>query len=507
MVSLWLRNQSGRADEGAAGEAQRQQVREFWQSAGTSLQGAVDVLRASQEWMVKAHQDWVEVGAGQGRDFRNVTSAWLSYYRRSIDGIVVDVKALLEDVRQGKVPDRPAFPALPTRPWGMFDELDRNLALLGHSVRDAVVQAAAANTGTADAELDVFAGIAKRLRSRADRVLVELDGLERSTEDPDSLQALLRVDHKVVQIRRDVEAVTVLAGGQLRQSGGPADLFSILRQATAEIEDYGRVHFGDVAPVQVTAYARTALIHVLAALLENATRFSRDEVRLSSTLGASGLAVTVEDKGLHMPADDLRMLNALLADADPAIVRARLVEGRIGLLLAAKLAHQYRLEITLQPAEDRGTKALVIVPASLLLHPSEQPAPAPVPALSAPTAAVVPPRPAPADAPASLGQGLASVSALPFPEQPGAVPVVGTASGSASTAQESVPGGEGQRPSLPRRRRAVTASAPAGEVEHPASGEVATAGLVGAFLQGTQQAGDSSPPADEPAGPVRPATP
>jgi hypothetical protein len=81
------------------------------------------------------------------------------------------VKALVDGVREGQVPGRPAFPALPERPHqsGSFGELDAALALLRHQMVDAMAQAAAVDGEVP--ELEVFAEIAQRLHGRATRVL------------------------------------------------------------------------------------------------------------------------------------------------------------------------------------------------------------------------------------------------------------------------------------------------------------------------------------------------
>jgi hypothetical protein len=399
------------------------------------------------------------------------------------------VRVLVADVREGRVPDRPAFPALPARPAGPFADLDRQLVLLAHVVRDAVVQAGAADSGTATAELRAFASIARRLRARADRVLAGLDELENATEDPDALYALLQADHKVTQIRRDVDAVQVLAGGRLRQSGGSSEVAAILRQATAETEDYRRVDIGVLAPVQVVAYARSALIHVLAALVENATRYSREQVVLASALQAEGLVVTVGDTGLHMPAEELRVANALLADPDPALVRARLMEGRIGLLVTATLARQYGLTVTLHPGGEtgggRGTRAVVLVPPNLLL-PLAPAAPAVAPE---PPAGPVPRHASAAAAAATVRPGSTALSGVEIRPAP-------ASASSPSMAQD------GPRPGLPRRRRSTAGETAVGgaHARRPAvdAGPAAasSAGLAGAFLQGRRKAGGPPPAVD-----------
>jgi signal transduction histidine kinase len=477
----------------AAVRAQERSV-EHLRQANVGLVAAVEALRETNSELVAGQREALARAAGQDRDFRNVTLVWLDYYQRVIDAVAAEVKSLVDGVREGRIPGRPAFPALPERPHrsGPFGELDAALALLRHQVVDAVAQAAAVDGEVA--ELEVFAEIAQRLHGRANRVLRELDELESRTEDPDATLAMLGVDHKVTQIRRDVEAVQVLSGGQLRQAGGETELWTILRQATAEIEDFGRVRITQAAPTRVVPYVRSALIHILAALLENAARFSRKQVQLASRLGPSGLTITVEDQGIHMPAEDLRHANAMIADPRPADVRARLKEGRIGILLIAKLARQHGLSVVLEPNTPRGTRAVVTVPAKLLVAIPEEPPRA---------AARKPAGPQPSRA--------ADVRTAPPQGRPSLLPVAAPAAHSDAPALPRRRGANtgpskvralGDRPRLPQR--SPTSASPSPQARSTPVPD-ASPGLAADFLSGSARARDhgpgtatDSPPADRP---------
>ncbi|WP_435124408.1 ATP-binding protein [Actinacidiphila sp. bgisy144] len=438
----------------AAGTDPRAEECAFWRRTSESLDSAVQVLRAAYSDLAAAHRD--EGAAAADRQFRAVTSAWLDHYAATAEDIAAAADAALQEIRAGALPPRQAIPELLGRPGNSpFDTVDRKLRLLSHTVRDTVIQAAALPTQRTGAELRALGGLGRRQRTHLDRVLQEMDRLENRTADPDLLHGLLRVDHLLVQMRRDGDAMQVLAGDHLRRTGDAADVVTILRQAIQEIADYERVRIRTAAPVAVAAAVRSSLIHVVAALVENGTRFSRETVEVDSELGSEGLVITVTDTGLHMSPDDLRANNGLLSDPTDTMVRDRLLEGRIGLLAVSRLARQHNLACALHPGGTRGTRATVVVPARWLVQAGPT---------ILPPQAVAPP-------------------VLPRPDSPR--PEHGRAT--------SVPGAghDGpHRPPLPQRSRTTpqvaTTSSP-GPGRTPGAPAPAS-GVVGAFLQGRRLA-------------------
>jgi hypothetical protein len=116
----------------------------------------------------------------------------------------------------------------------------------------------------------------------------------------------------------------------------------------------------------VTAPAVTDMIHLLAELIENATLFSpsstKVEVRAESV--ANGFVIEIEDRGLGIPADQLRELNRRLAEAPGEELADA---DRLGLFVAARLAARHGVLVSLNPSAYRGTKAVVVLPAGLVV--------------------------------------------------------------------------------------------------------------------------------------------
>jgi hypothetical protein len=403
-----------------------------------------------------------------------LTAGWLEFYLRTCEAASDQLKTSLDQIRQGRVPVRPAVPEMPARK-GMFADVEMSLNLLGHQALDAVVQAASsANTGDPAAELKPFAKIAQRLIGRATRVLVELDKLESGTEDPAALARMFQVDLHVTLIRRDMASVLVLLGHQLQSGGGPADLNGVLRQAMAATDDFARERvIGSTPAVQIVGYAAPGLIHILAMLIENAARFSRDQVHVTSALAGSDLRVTVEDQGLHMTPEDLRWANAVLGGKTTADVRARLAEGQIGLLVTAGLAAQYGITVELLPNDSRGTRAVVVVPSRLLMAPEPPTAPPPRP--------ISRQRPGTARASdeAPRSPAMAVMTTLPPQGWLAAPPRAVTAAGEQPV---------GGRPALPQRARIPQAHSATDAPDSPPAVGEATPGLAAAYVEGSRRA-------------------
>ena len=92
------------------------------------------------------------------------------------------------------------------------------------------------------------------------------------------------MDHLVTRMRRNWEALLVLAGEEpVRKWSEPIPLTDVARAATAEIENYNRVMLNVQPEIMVSGQAVADLVHLLAELIENATMFSPRDGRSTST--------------------------------------------------------------------------------------------------------------------------------------------------------------------------------------------------------------------------------
>ncbi len=122
----------------------------------------------------------------------------------------------------------------------------------------------------------MFLGLARRSQTLVDRMIGQLDRIERSEEDPKRLAEMFQLDHLATRMRRNDENVLVLADADStppRRDDAP--LVDVVRAAQSEIEMYQRIEFGTLdEDVSVAASAVNDVVRLLAELLDNATRFS-----------------------------------------------------------------------------------------------------------------------------------------------------------------------------------------------------------------------------------------
>ena len=252
---------------------------------------------------------------------------------------------------------------------------------------------------------DLLVNLARRNQSLLYRQLEIINQLEEQEGDPDALGGLFRVDHLATRIRRNAESLLVLSGeAPARVWSEPVLLVDVVRAAIAETEDLDRVAFFFDERLAVSGRSVTDVTHLLAELVENAARFSPPDasvvIRGQPHPRMPGAQVlTIEDRGIGMPPEDLAAANDLLANPREVDLS---VSQRLGLHVVARLAQRYGIQVSLQPTPGAGVTAVVVVPASLFADAPEEPPGPTVRQRSAPPRLEVP---TPQAVPARLGAG------------------------------------------------------------------------------------------------------
>jgi signal transduction histidine kinase len=334
----------------------------------------------------------VYAAAAASRRVRRQLAALRSLTSSSRD----DLQRLMEQINHG---DRPPPHDIEPLPPGETDPF----ALLAHDLRaeqrlaeQAILAAAGqGSAGEQDHRVEVFVNLAWRMQSLIHREIQLLDGLEAKVEDPDLLKGLFTVDHLATRLRRQSESLAVLGGAvSRRQWTRPVPMHEVLRAAVAEVEQYSRVKV--VPPVDgiLAGTAVADVIHLVAELVENATKFSapHTQVLLRAQSVASGLAIDVEDRGLGMLPTDRHRMNGLLADPGLVNLNELLRDGRIGLYVVSTLARRHGIKVQLQSNIFGGTQSILILPMSLIETPQERRTPAAQPQRAQPAAAAAPAR-------------------------------------------------------------------------------------------------------------------
>ena len=219
---------------------------------------------------------------------------------------------------------------------------------------------------------EMFMTLSRRSQSLVESQLTVIDRLEADEQDPQRLDELFRVDHLATRLRRNGENLQVLAGGSpARRDHGPMSAVELLRAATSEVKDYRRIALGNAPYCSVRAPAGEDVVHILAEVLDNATRFSNptDNVLLTADRGADGgMLFEVVDTGLGMTTEDLDAANDRLAVGGTVTTETT---RRMGLFVVGRLAAQHgvtvRLRRTLPDATTPGVTASVHVPGNLVI--------------------------------------------------------------------------------------------------------------------------------------------
>jgi signal transduction histidine kinase len=249
--------------------------------------------------------------------------------------------------------------------------LSPELQAAHQAVLTSVVSAVQAEEDLRDSAQRAFVNIARRVQAIVHQQASDLREMEeRHGREPEIFGDLLRLDHGTALIGRMADSIAVLGGARPgRQWSKPVPLFSVLRGAMSRIIDYQRVELHSVSEVAVVGPAVEPLIHAIAELLDNATRYSPPQTRvhLTAVEVQSGVAVEIEDGGVSLSEEARERAERMLMQAQAGIDLKDLGETpRLGLAVVGRLAQAYNFQISLRPSAYGGVRAVLIVPQDLL---------------------------------------------------------------------------------------------------------------------------------------------
>ncbi|MFB4300743.1 ATP-binding protein [Actinomadura sp. NTSP31] len=248
--------------------------------------------------------------------------------------------------------------------------------------------------------MDLFAGSAERVRARADQSAkstlrammravqslaneqqLAISTMQERHDDPDVLDGLLRIDHMNAQLGRRAQATAVLCGSWPGQQRSASSMTDVVRGATSRIRDYLRVNLEGPVNVAVTSRAVEPVVLTLAELLDNAARHSRPDtaVEVNFRTTHNGVAITIDDAGVAMDAEELQRAAELLSGEASVDVHRLGDPPRVGFAVAGVLAARYGFTVSVDSRSPYGgVRAIVFVPNALLTDipddPSARPA-------------------------------------------------------------------------------------------------------------------------------------
>ncbi|MFI7437935.1 nitrate- and nitrite sensing domain-containing protein [Micromonospora haikouensis] len=290
--------------------------------------------------------------------------------RDAVTGMAaVDLPDLVRRVSVADPADPAAMPPAPAAlaaAGGSRDEVDEVTAAFD-TLAAAVYRIAIDLSRQRRIAAGAVEAVGRRCQGMAHRLLRELDLAERDEADSRTLATFFRLDNLAAQLQHATQSLLVLSGRSLGAvHPEPVALVTVAQAALSRIQEYRRVVSGAIDErVAVPPALIDDLVHLLASLLDNATRYSPDEVVVTGHLLGDRVIVQVTDTGSGIEPELLRRLNSELADPAPMIEVEHI--RRQGVATVALLAAAHGLRVRLLPRQTSGTVAEVEIPATKLL--------------------------------------------------------------------------------------------------------------------------------------------
>ncbi|WP_280216169.1 ATP-binding protein [Nocardia cyriacigeorgica] len=248
----------------------------------------------------------------------------------------------------------------------------------------------------------------------------------REHRDDDVYETLIRIDHTVQQMIRQAQSYVIVCGGLPGRRWPAQSLTDVVGGAIGRVRDFLRVRSGQLDRVVISRSVEP-LVHTLAALIDNALRYSppTSYVDVSFQEGHHGVTVIVDDAGVRMNAEQMEEARQVLAHERSVDIHQLGPAPKVGFPGIAALARRYGFTVYIDgPNAYGGMRAMVYIPESLLVSPRAPqagesapvaggPSSAPTALPSGPAAAVLHGESAPAGARIRESAPLAAVTSMP----------------------------------------------------------------------------------------------
>ncbi|MFI5593626.1 sensor histidine kinase [Amycolatopsis sp. NPDC051758] len=264
---------------------------------------------------------------------------------------------------------------------GQLDAVNRGAEppLLPETTGDDVVDAALAAVRVLVDEMrdreaglvSAFVSLAQRWQTTAHKMEhLAHRVLQRYPDDPDALRDYYDISHGAATHARASQTLTVLAGKYPgRQWPEPQPLAKVVQHACARIVDYPRVQVTGNPDVAVINTLAEQLIHLLAELLDNATRYSPPKAPVIVTFDEvdTGWAITVHDDGHHLDAERLSWAQERVSGRDPVGLHELGEPPQTGLAVVGTFARRHKFLVRLDSTANGGVRAVTTVPHHMLV--------------------------------------------------------------------------------------------------------------------------------------------
>lgn len=240
-----------------------------------------------------------------------------------------------------------------------------------NAVHHEAVRLAAQQARIHEQFAETLVGVARRGAQLTTVMVSELDTVQRDEADPERMKTLFALDHLAIRMERNTNNLLVLGGyGHARVRSADADCSTVIMAAAQQIERFDRVSLGTVeAGIGIAARAVHDVAHILAELLDNATRFSPPDKQVGVAVWrlSDRAVVQIVDEGVGFPAERRAAHNAALREPQTGIGDVR----SMGLHVVARLAARHGIVVELRDSSGPGTIAEVTLPPKVLAVPEE----------------------------------------------------------------------------------------------------------------------------------------
>ncbi|MEO3764250.1 nitrate- and nitrite sensing domain-containing protein [Streptomyces sp. B8F3] len=241
-----------------------------------------------------------------------------------------------------------------------------------NSVHHEAVRLAAQQAHAHEQFAETLVGVARRGAQLTSVMVSELDAVQRDEADPERMKILFALDHLAIRMERNTNNLLVMGGyGHARVRESDAPCATVVVAAAQQIERFERVAMGIVEQgIGIAARAVHDLAHILAELLDNATRFSPPDKQVGVAVWRlwDRAVVQIVDEGVGMTAERRDELNARLVNPDTGVGAVR----SMGLHVVARLAARHGIVVELRSSAGPGTIAEVTLPPTVLVAVAEE---------------------------------------------------------------------------------------------------------------------------------------
>ncbi|MEU6440436.1 ATP-binding protein [Streptomyces sp. NPDC047046] len=163
----------------------------------------------------------------------------------------------------------------------------------------------------------------------------------------------------------------ILGGSRLAPAGRPSSLADLVRTSCARAGVTERVRLAQIPEVMVRGEAVEGLTHLLAALLDNASRASATVQVACDPRPDSSAYLLVDDAGPGMTEQQLAAARGLLAETGAEVLLHLGARPQLGLRTVGALTRYLGIGTDLiSPAPWGGTRVVLALPGALFAHPA-----------------------------------------------------------------------------------------------------------------------------------------